>query len=76
MIIAKSMIVFLLGVFAFGGMFMLGNYVIEALTANLPMYYPDTLAIINYTLSLMIAGSVILFGFKKANITAPGGFKY
>ena len=76
MIVTKSMIVFLLGVFAFGGMFLLGDYVIEALTENLPMYYPDTLAIINYTLSLMIAGSVILIGFKNTNITAPGGFKY
>ena len=76
MIIAKAMITFILAVFAFGGMFMLGNYVIETLTANLPVYYPNTLAIINYTLSLMIAGSVILFGLKKANITKTGGYRY
>jgi len=76
MIVVKSMIIFLLGVFAFGGMFLLGNYVIESLTANLPVYYPNTLSIINYTLSLMIAGSVILFGFKNSNITITGGYRY
>jgi len=69
MIVVKSMIAFLLGIFAFGGMFLLGNYVIDTLAANVTVYYPTVLLIINYTLSLMIAGSVIAYGLKKSSIT-------
>lgn len=71
----RPMIIFLLGVFAFGGMFLLGGFVIDTLTANVPVYYPGVLAIINYTFSLMIAGSVVLWGLKQSN-KAPGGIKF
>ena len=70
--IVKAMLSFILGTFAFGGMFLLGRYVIELLTDYIPVYYPDVLLIINYTLSLMIAGSVILYGLKQSNITTGG----
>lgn len=76
MIIVKSILIFILGIFAFGGMFLLGDYVIDTLSANITVYYLDVLLIINYTLSLMIAGSVILFGLKQSGITTPGVYKY
>ena len=76
MIIVKAILSFLLGVFAFGAMFAMGNYVIDTLEANITVYYPNVLLIINYTLSLMIAGSVILYGLKKSNITTSRRYGY
>ena len=76
MIIVKSILKFILGAFVFGGMFLLASYVISTLTTNITVYYPNVLLIINYTLSLMIAGSIILYGLKQSNITTPGGYRY
>lgn len=64
--VAKAIIVFVVGVFAFGGMFVMGKYVIDMLTDNIPMHYPNVLLIITATLTVMIALSVILFGLKQA----------
>ena len=71
----RPMIVFLMGVFAFGGMFLLGGYIIDTLTDNIPVYYPDVLTIINYTFALMTAGSIIFFGLKQSN-KASMGYKF
>ena len=72
--VAKAVIIFVVGTFALGGMFVMASYVIDTLNANIPVYYPNVVLIITATLIVMIALSVILFGLKQA--TRKGGTRY
>ena len=72
--VIKAVIVFVVGTFALGGMFVMGRYVIDTLNANLTVYYPNVALIITATLTVMIALTIIFFGLKQA--TRKGGTRY
>lgn len=72
--VAKAVIIFVVGTFALGGMFVMGTYVIDTLTDNIDMHYPNVALIITATLTVMIALSIIFFGLKQA--TRKGGTRY
>ena len=72
--VAKAVLIFVVGTFALGAMFVMGTYVIDTLNANITVYYPNVVLVITATLLAIIALSIIFFGLKQA--ITKGGTRY